>query len=128
MQRDLGVPQASVYRELNALLDLGLVERVLPHRDGVGRPYSIYAIKGYAPDDIVEALERSSRLRIPAYSSVQRVKQLIMEEYLEPRGVKEISLKDIIRESRSRCRGFYSWDIAMLVAKDLSREGVKVWR
>ena len=70
LQRDLGVPQASVYRELNVLMDLGLVERVLPHREGVGRPYSIYAIKGHVPDDIVEASERASRLRIPAYSSV----------------------------------------------------------
>ena len=128
LQRELRIPQASVYRELNNLIDLGLIERVLPRRDGVGRPYAIYAIKGYSPEDIITALEKECKMRMPAYSSVKRIKQLIIEEYLEPRGVAEISWRDIVSESRARCKGFYSWDIAVLVARDLNLEGVKVWR
>ena len=83
---------------------LGLpLERVVPIRNGMGRPYSIYAMKGHEPQDIIEALERTSRRRLPVYSSVRRITQLILEEYLEPRGLDEISLREIIRESQAFC-------------------------
>ena len=39
-----------------------------------------------------------------------------------------LSEQEIIRESRALCKGFYSWDIAILVARDLDQEGIKVWR
>ena len=100
----------------------------MPHREGRGRPYSLYAIKGYRPEDIVEALQRASKKRTPAYSEVRNITQLILEEYLEPRGLSEISFREIVAVSRERCKGFYSGDIARLVVKELSGEGIKVWR
>jgi hypothetical protein len=51
-----------------------------------------------------------------------------MEEYLEPRGLNEISWRDILTISRGRCTGFYNVDIAKLVARELNHEGIKVWR
>jgi len=127
LQRDLGLSVASVYRGLNSLVELGLVERVMPRRDGVGRPYTIFAVRGYRPEDVVEALHRASAGRSPVYSEVRKVTQLILEEYLEPRGLEEISWKEILRETQAYCKGFYSGDVARLVARELSQTGVKVW-
>lgn len=118
---------ASVYRGLNSLVGLGLVERVMPRREGVGRPYTIFAVRGYRPEDVVGALHRASAGRSPVYSEVRKVTQLIMEEYLEPRGLKEISRREILSETRAYCKGFYSGDVARLVAQELSQTGVKVW-
>lgn len=127
LQRELELPMASVYRELNSLMGLGLVERVMPRRDGVGRPYSIYAVKGYRPEDVVEALHRAAAGRSPVYSQVHDVTQLILEDYLEPRGLKDISWREILCETRAYCKGFHSVDVARLVARKLSQVGVKVW-
>ncbi len=65
--------------------------------------------------------------RAPVYSQVRRVTQLILENYLEPRGLREIRWQEVLRETRAYCKGFYSGDVARLVARELSQEGVKVW-
>ena len=44
--QDLGLSQSSVYRELNNLVYMGLVERVVSRRGGRGRPYTVFAVKG----------------------------------------------------------------------------------
>ena len=64
---ELGLSHASVHRELGVLVGLGLVQRVVPRRMGRGRPYAIYAIKGYSADDVLRVVERVSRIRTPAY-------------------------------------------------------------
>ena len=73
------------------------------------------------------ALHRAAAGRSPVYSQVRVVTQLILEEYLEPRGLGEISWKEILEETRACCKGFYSGDVARLVARELSQTGVKVW-
>jgi hypothetical protein len=50
---------------------------------GRGRPFAIYAVKGYTADDVVRVVERVSRMRTPAYSRVRLISQLILDEYLE---------------------------------------------
>jgi len=101
---------------------------VLPHRSGRGRPCAIYAIRGYEPEDVVRTLERTQRMRVPAYSLVRYIKQLIMEDYLEARNISEISWRAILEHTRANCRGYHQLDIANLVARELSREGIKIWR
>ena len=64
-----------------------------------------------------------SRMRNPAYSRVRVISQLILDEYLEPRG-----LREIMDETRAKRKGYYSGDIARLVAAELATEGIKVWR
>jgi hypothetical protein len=34
----------------------------------------------------------------------------------------------VVSETRAQCGGYYSGDIARLVAKELTVRGVKVWR
>ena len=98
----------------------------MPQRDGIGRPYTIFAVKGYRPEDVVEALHRAAAGRSPVYSQVRGVTQLILEDYLEPRGLREISWREILGETRAYCKGFYSADVARLVARELSQVGVRV--
>ena len=62
LQQDLGLSQSSVYRELNRLVSMGLVERVVSRRDGRGRPYTVFAVKGYAPEEGVKGVERVVRV------------------------------------------------------------------
>ena len=125
---DLGLSHASVHRELKVLVGLGLVRRVVPRRIGRGRPYAIYAVKGYTADDVLRVVERVSKMRTPAYSRIRVISQLILDEYLEPRGLREITMRKIMDETRAQCRGFYSGDIAKLVAAELVTEGIKVWK
>jgi len=125
---DLGLSHASVHRELRNLIHLGLVQRVIPYRQGRGRPITIYAIKGYVPEDILRVTTRISKSRTPAYSNIQSITQLILAEYLEPRGLSEITWREIVVETKAQCKGFYSGDIARLVARELSSDGIKVWR
>lgn len=128
LRRDLGVSQASTYRGLDALVRLGLVVRVLPHRRGRGRPYTIYAVKGYGPEDVVRAVERAHQEGEPAYSLVLSIKQLIMEDYIRVGKAPEITWREILREARARCGGYSHLDIANLVARELRREGIQIWR
>ena len=128
IQGELGVSQASVYRVLDSLVRLGLIVRIPPRREGRGRPYNIYAVKGYSPDDIVRALKRASWARTPAFPLVASIKQLIMEDYIQVRGLPEISWKEILRTTRAHCKGYYNVDIANMVARELGREGIKIWR
>ena len=47
---------------------------------------------------------------------------------MRARGLREIIMRKIMDETRAQCRGFYSGDIARLVAAELVTEGIKVWK
>ena len=105
---DLGLSHASVHRELGVLVGLELVRRVVPRRNGRGRPFAIYAVQGYTADDVVRVVEWVSRMRTPAYSRVRVISQLILGEYLEPWGLREITYREVVRARKaisalSRC-------------------------
>jgi hypothetical protein len=51
-----------------------------------------------------------------------------MEDYVQVRGLTEISWREIMRTTRAHCGGYYSADIADLVARELGHEGIKIWR
>ena len=76
----------------------------------------------------MSAVERSQRSRSPAYSLVYRIKQLILDDYLMSRELSEITFLEIAEVTRGYCKGFKHSDIARLVAKELSLDGIKVWR
>jgi hypothetical protein len=52
---------------------------------------------------------------------------MILDEYLEPRGLREITMREIMDKTWTQCKGYYSGDIARLVASELVAEGIKVW-
>jgi predicted transcriptional regulator len=128
LHHSLGIPLPSVYREMNRLVELGLVERIPPRREGKGRPFAVYVAFGFTADDVVETLERTRSIRTPAYSVVSRVKQLILEDHIHVRGCAEVRWREVLEVTRAHCRGFFHPDIAEIVARELIQEGVKVWR
>lgn len=50
-----------------------------------------------------------------------------MDDYLGPRGLRELSWREVLSETKAYCKGFYSGDVARLVVRELGKEGVKVW-
>jgi hypothetical protein len=100
----------------------------MPFHSGRGRPPTVYAVRGYTPEDVVGAVERAYKAREPAYSLVQSIKQLIIDDYIQVRGLSEITWTNILTETRARCMGYRHLDIARMVARELSREGVRIWR
>ena len=99
---DLGLSHVSVHRELGVLVGLGLVRRVVPRRMGRRRPYAVYVVERYTAEDILRVVERVSRMRTPAYTRVRKISQLILDEYLEPRGLREITMREVVAETRVR--------------------------
>ena len=57
--------QSSVYRELDSLISIDLVSKVMSHRDGRGRPITGYAIFGYQSEDIVSLLRGRVEIGLP---------------------------------------------------------------
>ena len=58
---------------------------------------------------------------------MSRVKQFILDDYLLTRELSEISYREIAQLTRGHCKGFNSGDIAKLVARELTVDGIKVW-
>ena len=76
----------------------------------------------------MSAVERASRAREPAYSLVRSIKQLMLEDYVRVRGLPEVAWREVLEEARAHCGGNNGEDIARMVARELSREGVRIWR
>jgi hypothetical protein len=91
-------------------------------------PLTIFAVRGYTPEDVVGAVERTSWAREPTYSLERSIKQLMLEDYVRVRGHSEISWREILAETKVHCGGYSHLDITNLVTRELSREGVRIWR
>ena len=122
------IPIASIYREVRRLVEMGLVECFPPRREGKGRPSTVYGRVGCSPEEVVRAFENDRARKNPSYPVVKRLTQLILEDYFTTDGPREISWKEILKTTRDHCKGYYNVDIANLVARELSREGIKIWR
>jgi hypothetical protein len=55
-----------------------------------------------------------------ARERVREISQLILDDYLEPRGIREITYREIVSKTRTECKGFYSGDIAKLMTAELA--------
>ena len=113
------IPEATLYRTLKDLMRMGLV--VTPvrggtsrHRRGGPRP-RIYAILGYEPENIAKARERDVLSQMPQGVSVERLTQLIMEEYVEPQKPIFVEIKWLRNYLREKARDYYSNNLLELV-------------
>jgi hypothetical protein len=52
----------------------------------------------------------------------------VLEDYVRVRGLPEVTWREILAETKVHCGGYSSGDIARMVATELSREGVRIWR
>jgi len=122
----------SVYREMNTLVDLKIIERIVRARyirKKSGRVPTIYGLRGkWKPDDVVKVIEKHKILNSPNFVTIRNISQTIMDGYLAKHETIEINLNEIVAICKGSCPGFYSFDIADQVASCLSRRGIKVWR
>ena len=125
---DLSKP--TIYRTLEDLTALGVVEMVrrIPGIGTRGRMPRVYKILGAEAEDVMEVCRKHQLLGTPGYREALRIKQLILDEFLEPKGKKEITKIQIIQICKDRCSKVFNYvDIADIVARELNAEGIRVW-
>ena len=133
LQMETGLPETSAYRALKRLRSLGLIEpvyRIPIHglRKGGPRPI-IWGLKGcYQPKDVARCIQHHRRLLSPKFRLAENIAQIILDRYIKPQNIHEISYRTILIILREFRVPFNLYDIAHLTATSLSEKGVKVWR
>ncbi len=121
-----------LYNALNRLINLGLVKvpiKGVPRRRRGGPIPRIYAIIGYEPEDISRAREMDMNMNIPGLPNVERLTQLILEEYFEPKKTRDISIEEVRYILRRYASDYYSRDLVELVIYRLEKiHHKRVWR
>ena len=73
--------EVSIYRTLGFLELRGLVVKTGRVKTD-GRRARVYALRGYAHEDLLIAIERDHIARTPAYAEVNRIIQLLLDDHL----------------------------------------------
>jgi len=103
--------------------------KVFKSRGSKGGPHpTIWALEGASTEDVVNTLKLHYRLLSPKYRIAEKVAQTILEEYLTPRHVTEITYREIVIHVKELKIPFSPPDIADLAASYLHDRGIKVWR
>jgi hypothetical protein len=132
LQNDLDIPDATVYRVLKMLrlkkvvVPAIRVSRIKKSRGGP-RP-TVWALEGASKEEIAKAVSLHYRMLSPKYRVAEEVAQTILDEYIAPRQVFEISYREIVIKVKELKIPFRAPDIADLAAQYLTEQGVKVWR
>jgi len=133
LQQRLKLDDSKVYRYLGKLKNLDVIEpaiRMPSERRSKGGPR---AVVFKVPDaDIVQvndAITLHRKLLSPKYRVAEELAQILLDEYIEPRGLKEITKREILVFVKERKVLFVAGDIAELMARYLQHQrGIKVWR
>jgi len=130
LQRELHVPESTVYRALKKLRSLGVIYPALKvskvrYSRGGPRPI-VWAIVGASTEEISKALRLHYRSLSPKYCVAERLAQTILDRYLK--NGREITYREILVFVKELKIPFEKYDIAELIAQYLNEIGVKVWR
>ncbi len=127
----LGLNHTASIRAIQELTALGILSPSLPihrPRGAKGGPrVTVYQTPEATSDQVAQTCELQRRLEAPKYRVALRYTQVILEEYLEPRHLDEITYRDLLDELRVRKVPEYI-DVADMTAQLLVARGVKVWR
>jgi len=130
LQKELHIPEATVYRALKKLRSLGVIYpalKVSKFRRSRGGPRPIvWAIAGASTEEISKALRLHFRSLSPKYCVAERLAQTILDRYLK--NGREITYREILVFVKELKIPFEKYDIAELIAQYLNEIGVKVWR
>ena len=132
LQNELGMPEATAYRALKRLRSLGVITPALKAskmKDSKGGPRpTVWALEGAPTDEVARALRLHYAMLSPKFRIAQDVAQTILEDYMTPRQVTEITYREIVIQVKELRIPFRAPDIADLAAQYLGEQGVKVWR
>lgn len=133
LQVQLDMPEATAYRALKRLRSLKIIEPVLKlnHRkQRRGGPWpTVWGLIGnYTEEEVAKCINLHRRTLSPKYRVAEEIAQTLLEGYIMPREIAEISYREILIHIREMRIPFRSLDIAHLAAQYLGDKGVKVWR
>ena len=132
IQTRLKLGRDKTYRYLKKLERLGIIEpavRMQKERPSKGGPRAtVHKVPDATVDQVHEAIKIHRRLLSPKYRLAEEMAQLILDEYIEPRGMEEISYREILVFLREKRVTFVVADIAQMAARNLHEKGIKVWK
>lgn len=130
LQKELHIPEATVYRALKRLRALGIIYpalKVSKLRRSRGGPRPIvWALIDASTEEISKTLRLHFRSLSPKYCVAERLAQTILDRYLK--NGREITYREILIFVKELKIPFEKYDIAELIAQYLNEIGVKVWR
>lgn len=132
IRRQIPLEYHEAWKSLRRLEALGFIHRVQPvHRiEKVrgGPRYKLYAVEGCTDEEIAMAIQLHGRCRSPKYLMAEEVAQSILFDYIDRKGLKEITYRQLITEIKRRGKPYIASDIAQISIPILRENGVKVWR
>jgi len=132
LQFRVDVPEATSFRHLKTLQKMGVVVPAVRSRHSIdvkgGPRPTIWMVPDAELDQIRETQKLHKRLLSPKYVAGEKLGQLILEEFLEPRKLEEITGREVWTVAREhKIRGELS-DIVFFAMNYLTEQGIKVWR
>ncbi len=133
LQQRLELNESKVYRYIGKLKNLDVIEpavRMPRERSSRGGPRAIvFKVPDADIDQVNDAINLHRKLLSPKYRVAEELAQILLDEYLEPKGLKEITKREILVFVKKRHVLFVTGDIAELMAQYLQyQRGIKVWR
>jgi len=133
LQQRLKLNESKVYRYIGKLTNLDIIEPAIRMPRETRSKGGPRAVVFKVPDaDIVQvndAISLHRKLLSPKYRVAEELAQILLDEYIEPKGLKEITKREILVWVKERKVLFVAGDIAELMARYLQHErGIKVWR
>jgi len=127
---DLNLPESSVYRELRNLEEWGYIVNPLPttyNWKRKGYAAGIVALPIYTPEDLVKAREREVERTQPQAQMVQKVYQLILEEYTDKPEL--CTRNNILKTVKPKFQGFHVNDIIFWVDRAIEKasQEITIW-
>ena len=128
----MNLDDSKVYRHIGKLKNLDIIEPAvrIPSviRSKGGPRATVYKVTDASIDQVNAASNLHRKLLSPKYRIAEELAQILLDEYITPRQVTEITYREIlvfVKERKVRERG----DIAELMVRYLQHErGIKVWR
>lgn len=124
---------SKVYRYIVKLKNLNIIEpavRMPKERSSKGGPRAtVYKVPDADIVHVNDAIALHRKLLSPKYRVAEELAQILLDEYIEPRGLKEITKREILVFVKERKVLFVAGDIAELMAQYLQHQrGIRVWR
>ena len=132
LQCQMDMSETTTYRVLRHLKSLGFIKPAIKvHKikssKGGPRP-TVWVLEGSSTEEVSRALILHYRLLSPKYRIAEEIAQSILDDYITPRQVTEITYREIIIQVKELKVPFRAPDIADLAASYLHEKGIKVWR
>jgi len=132
LQFRIDVPKATSFRHIKTLQKMGVVVPAVKTRHSVVSKGGPRPTLWMVPDTSLEQINQAQKLHLkllsPKYVAGERLGQLVLEEYIEPRSLKELTGKEVWDVARQhRIRGELS-DIVTFAMNYIEEQGIRVWR